>query len=304
MIRPIAAVAGFSLALALSMPMAAAQSRIQVVVNDQAITTYQIAQRARLIQLTTKQPNSQSLATQELIDDILKLGEAKRMNVAVSKEEVDDAFATIAERVKLKPDQLAKALAQSGASAQTLKERLRAQIAWAKVVRQRFSKQLNVSDPEVIAALQRKGGEEERKTIQFDLAQVMFVVPGKAAAGVEAQRKREAEALRARFTSCADGLDYAKSLPEVVVKVVGKRLQSDIGDELTKQLDETAVGHLTPPERTPTGFELIAVCDKRVLESDAAARAKMQNEMLTAESEIVAKRYLRDVRSNAVIDYR
>jgi len=308
MMRLIATVLRWSVVAALVGAPAApvlAQSAIKVIVNDQAITSYEIAQRAKLLQLTTKAPNATSLATQELIDDTLKLQEAKRMRVTVAEADVDGAFAQIAERVKLSPDKLAAALKQSGVGADTLKKRLRAQIAWSKLVRQRFNRQTSVSEQDVIAALQEKSdGTEVRKTLQFDLTQVTIVVPSKATPAEVARRQQEAEALRGRFTSCAEGLEFARSLPAVVVKPLGRRLQSDVGPVLTKILDETPVGRLTPAERDDSGFQLIAVCDKKVLDSDAAARREVEDELMSAEGDIVARRYLRDVRSNAVIEYR
>jgi len=294
-------------AAALSAPgttPASAQASIKVIVNDQPVTTYAIAQRARLIQLTTKASNATQLATQELIEDVLKLQEAKRMRVEVSDGEVDDAFASIAERIKLKPDQLKKALQQSGVDSRTLMARLRAQIAWSKVVRQRFNREVLVSEQDVIAALQAKEETVERKTLEFEVVQVVFVVPGKSTDAQVARRKAEAESLRTRFNGCAEGLEFAKSLPEVVVKPLGRRLESDIGPQLTKLLDETPVGRLTPVERTPSGFEVVALCNKRTIESDAAARRTMEDELMGTEGDLVARRYLRDLRSNAAIEYR
>lgn len=305
--RLIARVLRWSVVAALAAAPAApvlAQSAIKVVVNDQAITSFEIGQRAKLLQLTTRAPNATSIATQELIDDTLKLQEAKRMKIAVSNQEVDAAFAQIAERVKLSPDKLAAALKQSGVGAETLKLRIRAQIAWSKLVRMRFNRQTTVSEQDVIAALQAKPEAKERKTLQFELTQVTIVVPAKANAAEVSRRQKEAESLRGRFTSCTDGLDFARSLPEVVVKPLGRRLESDLGPALTKILEETPVGRLTAPERDDSGFQLIAVCDKKVLDSDAAARREVEDELMTAEGDIASRRYLRDVKANAVIEYR
>lgn len=293
-----------ALGVAAAVSPAAAQSSIKVVVNDQAITSYEIGQRAKLLQLTSRQANATQAATQELIDDTLMLQEAKRMKVEVDNREVDDAFGQIAERVKLSPDKLAAALKQSGVGADTLKKRIRAQIAWQKLVRQRFNRQTSISEQDIIAALADKGEETDRKTLQFEVTQITFVVPAKAGDAELARVKRNAEALRARFTSCTDGIEFARSLPEVVVKPLGNRLESDLGPQLSKILDETPVGRLTPVERGSNGFDVVAVCDKKELDSDAAARRVVEDELMTAEGDIVARRYLRDVKANAVIEYK
>src|SRR5690606_16737243 len=128
LIGPVAALAVTTL---LSAPVLA-QTTIKVVVNDKPITSYNVAQRARLIQLTTRRGGAaaQREAMEELIDEVLKLQETQRLGISVSKAEVDNAFASIAQRVKLSPANLSRALQQSGVNPDTLRDRLRAEIGW------------------------------------------------------------------------------------------------------------------------------------------------------------------------------
>lgn len=298
-----------ALAVAVLAPAPApAQSAIKVVVNDRAITSFDIQQRARLISLTSRVANPTQLATEELIDDALKLGEAKRMKITVSDAEVNEAFAAIAERIKMTPDGLAKALSGSGVQPATLKSRLRAQIAWGKLVRQQFQREVSVSEQDVVRALRAKqsgdAAKVENKTVEYSLARVIFVVPKGASPGAIAQRQHEAEALRGRFNGCDAGLAFAKSLSEVVTQPPVLRLGSDLNPELVTILEATGVGKLTPPERSTSGLELVAICSKREIASDYDVRQGMQQEMRTEEGEIMSRRYLRDVRANAVIEYK
>lgn len=307
--------AALGLLIALAAPLCAApafaQSQIKVVVNDQPITSYEIAQRAKLLQVTTKSPNAVQAATQELIDERLKMQEAEKRGITVSDAEVNAAFASIAEHIKMKPDQLAAALAHSGASAQTLKARLRAQIAWGDVVRAKFRRDMDVSDQDVVAAMQQqsKGGKgaapaDKATTMQYDLTQIILVVPAKDGPGKIQARMKEGEALRQRFTSCDQGIPFAKQLPAVVVKPVGRRLQSDLPPATVDVLNKTAIGHLTPPEAGPDGVRLVAVCDKKDIASDAAARQDIKQQLIQQEGDIAARRYLRELENDAVIEYR
>lgn len=286
---------------------ALAQSSIKVIVGDQPITSYEIAQRARFIQLTQRGGNPTKVATEELIDEKLQLAEARRRGITVSDAEVNEAFAGIAGRLKMSPDQLTKGLKSSGVDAKTFRDRLRAQIAWGKVVREKFRTTVSVSEQDVIAALQDKADPakaDKTTTTEYELTQVIFVVPAKASAAVASQRQKEAEQLRGRFTSCAEGLPFAKSLTEVVLKPLGRRMQSDLSDENVKMLDEMTIGRLTPPQRTENGVEMVALCDRRVLQSDAAARATIEGELLDEQGSLMSRRYLRDLKRNAVIEYK
>lgn len=298
-----------ALAIGLCLAMtcgAIAQSAIKVVVGDQPITTYEISQRAKFLQLTQRATNATKLATDELIDEKLQLAEARKRGIVVSEAEVNEAYANIASRLKMSPDQLTKGLRSAGVDAKTFKDRLRAQIAWGKVVREKFRATVAVSEQDVIAALQSKvePGKEKATTTEYEVTQVIFVVPAKATAAVAAQRQKEAEQLRGRFTSCAEGLAFAKGLREVVIKPLGRRLQSELSEENVKMLDELAVGRLTAPQRTENGVEMVALCDKRVLQSDAAARAAIEGELLDEQGTLMSRRYLRDLKRNAVIEYK
>jgi peptidyl-prolyl cis-trans isomerase SurA len=296
------------LCFAMTCGAAFAQSAIKVVVGDQPITTYEISQRAKFLQLTQRATNATKLATDELIDEKLQLAEARKRGIVVSEAEVNDAYASIASRLKMSPDQLTKGLRSAGVDAKTFKDRLRAQIAWGKVVREKFRATVAVSEQDVIAALQSKvepgKAQDKATTTEYEVTQVIFVVPAKAAASVAAQRQKEAEQLRGRFTSCAEGLAFAKGLKEVVIKPLGRRLQSELSDENLKMLDELTVGRLTAPQRTENGVEMVALCDKRVINSDAAARAEIEGELLDEQGQLMSRRYLRDLKRNAVIEYK
>ncbi|MFM9857451.1 SurA N-terminal domain-containing protein [Pseudoxanthobacter sp. M-2] len=296
------------LCLAIGGGVAQAQTSIKVVVGNQPITNYEIAQRAKFIQLTQRVPNATKMATEELIDEKLQLAEARKRGITVSEGEVNDAYAGIASRLKMSPDQLTKGLRSGGVDAKTFKDRLRAQIAWGKVIREKFRATVAVTEQDVIAALQSKvepgKAGEKATTTEYELSQVIFVVPASASAAVAAQKQKEAEQLRGRFASCAEGLAFAKGLQGVVIKPLGRRMQSDLSDENVKMLDELAVGRLTPPQRTENGVEMVALCNKRVLQSDAAARAAIEGELLDEQGSLMSRRYLRDLKRNAVIEYK
>ncbi|MEP3276110.1 MAG: SurA N-terminal domain-containing protein [Stappiaceae bacterium] len=299
----------FSVMLSASLP-AEAQNKIAVIVNDEAVTSYDISQRARLLKLTSKRRGGAATkaATNELVDERLKLQEATRIGISVSQSKVDDAYATIAKRSKLTSSKLTRALKQSGINPQTLKDRLKADLAWSEAVRMRFRSTVSISEQDVIAALQGgSNGEEEddpNKTTEYTLTQFVFVVPKKASGGFKAKRKREVEAFRKRFTSCGDGTKLAKGLNEVVVKPLGRKLEPDLGSAIAGAIKDVSVGRTSKAIQSASGFEIYAVCDKKVIDSNAAAVAEMRGELRNKEGQLMARRYLSDLKRTAVIDYR
>ncbi len=289
---------------------ARAASQIRVVVNNEPITSNEIAERARLMQLTarTSAASVERMAMEELIDDKLKLQEAKRVGVSVSDAQVEAAFASIASRLKITPAQLAQGLGQRGISPKNLKDRLRVQIIWQQLVVGRFNRTVQISDSQVVDALAKKegtskenAGKSDGKTTEYTLKQVALLI---TKGGNDGARMKEAEALRARVTTCDGLVDAVKSVPEALVKNLGKRTAEELPEQFRGLISDVAVGHLSKPQRSPVGIEMVAVCEKRDLSGDFQIRNQVEDELRAKEGEVFARRYVNDLRRIAIIDYR
>ncbi|MHC5653241.1 SurA N-terminal domain-containing protein [Stappia sp.] len=283
-----------------------AQTAIKVVVNGKPITTYDISQRAKLLRLTTGKGGSAAsrAAQEELIDEQLKKAEAARLGITVSKSDVDNAFGNIAQRVKLSPKQLVQALRQSGITPDTLRNRLEAEIGWTQILRARFQSEVSIPEADIIAALQRKVGKETDKSKEYSVRSVIFVVPGKSSAGQKAARKREAEQFRSRLNGCEQADDLSKNYREVVVMPMRTRLETEVPQQIRDLLDKTPVGKATSPQASDKGYEMFAVCEKREIASNAAARMEIEDELRAKEGQQMSRRLMREMRSRAIIDYR
>ena len=83
-------------------------------VNGEPITALDIEQRSKLTQLSTQKTPARQEVIDELITEKLKVREAKRFGLEVCNAEVDSAFAAMASRMRLTPEQLTQQLAKSG----------------------------------------------------------------------------------------------------------------------------------------------------------------------------------------------
>ena len=290
-----------------------AQTTIKVVVNGEPITSNEINQRARLLGLFMRGQSAASIqraAEEELIDDKLKILEAKRVGISISDREIDTAFAGFAQRLKITPAQMAQALAQQGVDASSFKTRLRTQMMWQQLVVGRFRSTINISDAEILDALDKKGDTKDKEklvkregtTNEYNLQQVILVVP--AQGGNAEARLREAEALRAKANGC-DGLQgLVRPLKEAVVKPLGKRTEDELPDVFRGVLADVPIGKLSKPQRTPLGIEMVAVCEKRQISGDFTIRSKVEDELRQKQGELMSRRYLNDLKRIAVINYR
>ncbi|WP_428642494.1 SurA N-terminal domain-containing protein [Roseibium sp.] len=299
----------FSLALALAAPLAGpapASAAIKVIVNDTPITDYDISQRARLITLTQRKSAAAAKrqAQQELVDDQVKLSEAARMGIEISQSEVDNAFNNIARNVKMTPAKLSSALRQGGVKPETLKARLKAQLAWNRILSARFRGKIDVNESDIIAALKKTDEEDRQKSIEYDLKRVIVVVPKNSSGGFKSKRQRESNQIRASFDGCDNAGGILGKYSEVVVQPIGRRLETELPENLKKEIQGLQPGKLTKPSKSPNGYEMIAVCGKREIASDIAVRTEVENELRAKEGESQSRRYLMEIRRRATIIYR
>ena len=292
------------LALTASAPAALAQgAQIAALVNDQAVSEFDVQQRMQLHKLSGK-AGSRKDALDELVEERLKLSEARKLKVSIGDTEVDAAFGNMAKGMKLTPEQLTMALSQRGISAQHFKARIKAEYAWRKVLQQKLRGKLNLREPDILAAagkMDAKTGE----TTEYAIHQVIFVTPKDSGEGYAAQRRREAEALRGRFSNCEQDLQRLKGVKDVVVRDLGRKRASELPKDTQEILESTAVGRLAKPNVTATGVELIAVCGKRqVVDDKAVGVREKREEIMNKELEAQAKKLIADLRQSAVIEYR
>ena len=292
-------------AIMLAMPSTARSQQVIALVNGTPITNLDLEHRIKFIFLSTKKVPTRKQALDGLIDEILEINEAKRFTLEVSDEQVEASYADVARRVGVDVPKLTQLLASNGASEDTLKRSLRAQIAWTSLVRGRYKASLEIRDKDVEAQLGlRKAPEKDDVGYEYIMRPVVFIVPrGSPDAAIEA-RKRDAEALRGRFLNCTDGIAFARALPDVAVRDQVSKFSADLAPQLRQILDGTAVGHLTPAETTAEGVQMFAICAKKETKSDTPEMHEIRNEMLQQKFGAQSRRYLDNLRRQAMIEYK
>jgi peptidyl-prolyl cis-trans isomerase SurA len=276
---------------------------IPVVVNDRPITRFDITQRAHLMQISGAKGDEKA-AMEDLIEESLELEEAARVGLKVAQGQVDAAYASIAQNLKLSATDLTNALAGEGIEAATLKRRLLAQITWQQLVSARARESGQIKESEVTNALLAKGNPQTLKTKEYTLQQIVFVVASGSPAATYDQRRREAEAFRQRFQGCDQSLTQAKQLTGVVVKDLGRRDSTELTGADGDAIKNTGAGGTLRPSQSGQGIEVIAVCSVKEIQSTAAARVDIQNQLFQKQSEGIAANYLKELRSRATIVYR
>jgi peptidyl-prolyl cis-trans isomerase SurA len=286
----------------------AAPSRAQnivVMVNGEPITDFDIEQRSKLDQLTTQKTPSRQDVLNELIDDKVKTKEGKKYGVEPSPSDIDQSFAGMASRMRLSSEQLTKMLESKGVRPETLKSRMRAEMVWTSLVRGRFKEKLRIGEKDVATAVQAENGDKlQIEGTEYKMQPVVLIVPrGSPQASLETRHK-EAEAYRSRVTSCDEANSLFRATPNAAIREAVTKTTADLPEALRKVLDDTPVGHMTPPEVTKQGIEMVVLCSRKPTMIDTPKKREIQEKMYQEKYQKTSNTYLQEVRKAAMIEYR
>jgi peptidyl-prolyl cis-trans isomerase SurA len=283
---------------------------VAVMVNGEPITNYDIEQRGKLDFLSTHKKLTRKEVIDELIDQKVKIKEAKQFGVDPSGSDVDAAFAQMSARMRMTPDQLSKTLEKQGIRPETLKERIKSEMVWTSLVRGRYKESLQVGEKDVAAAaaVEVKGDEKDAKldteSYEYKMQPIVLIVPrGSPPATLEA-RQKEAEALRGRIQTCDEANAFFKSMPNAAIRETVTKTSADLPPVLREVLDKTPIGHLTAPEVTKQGVEMVALCGRKQTTVDTPKKKEIRDKMYNEKFEAKSKAYLEQVRKAAMIEYR
>jgi peptidyl-prolyl cis-trans isomerase SurA len=283
----------------------ATAQQVAVVVNGDPITVLDIAQRTKLMQVSTHKTPARQEVIDELIDEKLKLQIAKRYKLEITDSEIDSAFANIASRAGTSPDKFAKALNEQGISADSVKVRLRADMGWSQLIRGKFQSTFQVRERDILDTLAAERKDDQPAVgYEYRLRPILLIVPRGASQDVIEGRKREAEGLRTRFQNCDEGIRLARGLKDVAVREQVIKTSGELTAGLREILDKTEEGRLTAPEVTQQGVEVFALCGKRTTTSDLPGKREVRDKILSDRFVDQGKKYLKELRTTAMIEYR
>jgi peptidyl-prolyl cis-trans isomerase SurA len=277
-----------------------------VVVNGDPITNFDIEQRSKLIALSNGgKAASRQDALEELINDRVKLKEAKKFNLDMSATDVEAQYAMTGARMRLTTEQLNKVLEGRGIRPETLKLRIKADFVWSQLVRGRYGQSLLVGEKDIASAIEVKGdgSKSAGDSFEYKMRPVVLMVQRGASPATIEQRKKEAETLRSRVQSCEQAEGFFRAMRDGVVRDQVTKTSADLPAALRELLDKTPIGQMTPPEVTRQGIEMVALCS-RTTSTETPAKREARDKLFAQKYEAQAKKYLQEARRGSMIEYR
>lgn len=255
-------------------PAHAATHGIAAVVNEDAITQYDLDQRLEFILLTTRLPETQEVrerirpqVLRTLIDERLQVSEGKRLGMRISDKELANAIRTIEARNNKPEGSLKQFLVDNGITESVLTDQVTAQLFWTKIMLQRIRPKIRISDDEIQQAFEIVS--REKTSTEYDISEILLPVENPEN---EEQVKKVAENLAAELNG---GKDFTTIASEFSVNVPGGDVRKWVKAELVEEevrgaLSDMVPGIISTPIRSKIGYHIIQLHDKREVAVEAA----------------------------------
>lgn len=168
----------------------------------------------------------------------------------------------------------------------------------------------NISDPirtvggyAIVALRDRRrvalpGAEDSKVTLK----QIQFPLPqSPSPAEVQAAASR-AQAIRSRIRTCEDVDAVVEELKTPGSGSLGTLRLGDLPEAFRQPIAQLNVNETTQPVQAPQGIRLFTLCARE--ESSALDRNQVRTNLLMRRAELLAQRYIRELRRDATIEFR
>ncbi len=258
--------------------------RVVAVVNSEAITAGELASRLKTVEQQLREQNIEAPAAdvlekqvlERMIVDRAQLQAAREVGIRIDDAQVDRALASIAQENRMTLAQLRERVERDGTGFARLREEVREELIRRRLREREIDSRVQVSDADIDAflAAQPKGSGAQS---ELHVAQILLAVPeGATAEQIERQRLRGEEVIR-QLQRGSDFARLAAAFSDAPEAMSGGSLGWRTAERLP-QLFVDAVARLEPGQvaplvRSPVGFHVVKLLDRRAAESPAASSA-------------------------------
>ena len=255
---------------------------IAVVVNDDVISEYDLYARLKLILMSLKLEDSSETrkgllpqVRRSLIDESLKLQEAKKEKVSISKSQIDDAMRFLEKKNGIEEGKLGEHMELNGVDIATLESQLRASLSWNKLADKRLLPFVDVGEEEIQEVIERM--EQNKGKPEYLVAEIFLQV----------DTPDEEKRVKATAEKLMDYIEKGRAFQQLARQFshsasaatggdIGWILPGDLVEELEKALASMVKNQVTGPIRSPAGFHILLLRGKRVSGSKGDASIELR----------------------------
>ncbi|MFC4238187.1 peptidylprolyl isomerase [Thalassospira xianhensis] len=265
-----------------SISTARAQSTIGVaaVVNDAPISVVDLVERIKLVAASSNIPmspqRSQEMAPQilqQLINEKLQLQEAERRGFEVTDADIDRAKNLIEQNSGLPPGGLDQFLAQNGIATETIRNQIRPQIAWQKLLGS-MRREIQISDTEIDDNLERIRSNQGKP--RNNVQEIFLPVDNPQDETKVYQNAREViRALEQGANFGGLARQFSASSSAANGGNLGWLYSGEMAGELQQAVNQMQPGDVSDPIRTIRGYYILKLLDRRRGDANALTDVRL-----------------------------
>jgi peptidyl-prolyl cis-trans isomerase SurA len=250
--------------------------RIVAVVNNEVITHHELTARIKQIEQQLKQQGTplppegvlDKQVLERLIIDRTQIQLAKETALRIDDPQLDRAIERIALENRLPLAQFRKELEKDGVNFEKFREDVRTEIILTRLREREVDSRIVVSDSEIdifLAEQAQDGGKESGG--EYNIAHILVRLPEQASPEqIERQRAR-IESVQQQLRGGGDFAQLAASFSDAPDALqggqMGWRPQDRLPELFADALGKMKVGETSAVLRSPAGFHLLRLVDKR-----------------------------------------
>ncbi len=203
-----------------------------------------------------------------LIDETLQIQEATASEVPVSDAEVEATYNRVSQQnFNLTPAELDAYLESIGSSPRSMKQQIRGELAWQRLLRRNIAPFINVSEEEVQERLDRL--EADKGTEEYRVGEIFLSATSENAAAVEQRAQQVMQQIQQGGSFVAYARQYSEASTAAVGGDLGWVRLGTLPPELARTAAQMQQGQLVGPIPLTGGYSILYLIDKRqVLVSD------------------------------------
>ncbi|SFB36740.1 peptidylprolyl isomerase [Azotobacter beijerinckii] len=248
--------------------------RVVAIVDNDVIMQSQLDQRLHEVEQTISKRGAQlppreqlnAQVMERLILENIQLQMGERAGIRIGDEELSQAMSTIAQRNGLTLEQFKAALARDGLSFDDAREQVRREMIISRVRQRVVADRIQISDHEVQNFLASDLGKLQLSE-EFRLANITIPLPDGASPEKIQAAERDVLEIYRQLRAGTDfaQLAIARSAGETALEggEIGWRKAAQLPPPFDGLVSRLSVGGVTEPVRTPGGYIIIKLLEKR-----------------------------------------
>jgi peptidyl-prolyl cis-trans isomerase SurA len=292
--------------------------RVAAVVNDDMIALSEVHERAAAELMMLEQEGLASTerrraalknALDDLIADRLLTAEEKALAIEVTDQEVEYAIDDVRKQNRMDPETFERALMAQGHSMSAYREKMRKDLAAMKLIGMKVRSKIKVSEEDIKAEYARMSRELETE-FEVRARHIVIQVPKGADEKVEQQARERAADLTRRARGGEDFVELAKKHSEGSSREDGGDIgffkRGDMVGAFEKVAFSLKPGEISDPVRTPFGFHVIQVVERRAGKVPPIEQVhdELQERLTRVQMQRQTEQYVEELRRQAVVDVK